>query len=44
MSGRFAGKVVVVTGASMGVGAATARAFARKAARIKERLRKARAG
>jgi hypothetical protein len=34
MSARFAGKVVVITGASAGVGAATARAFAREGARL----------
>jgi short-subunit dehydrogenase len=34
VSGRFAGKVVVITGASMGVGAATARAFASEGARL----------
>jgi short-subunit dehydrogenase len=34
VSGRFAGRVVVITGASLGVGAATARAFARDGARL----------
>jgi hypothetical protein len=34
MTGRFGGKVVVITGASMGVGAATARAFASEGARL----------
>jgi len=34
MSGSFAGKVVVVTGASAGVGAASARAFAREGAQL----------
>jgi len=34
MSDRFGGKVVLIIGASMGVGAATARAFAREGARL----------
>jgi NAD(P)-dependent dehydrogenase (short-subunit alcohol dehydrogenase family) len=33
-TGRFAGKVVLITGATSGIGAATARAFAREGARV----------
>src|SRR2546430_1111817 len=34
MEGRFAGRVVIVTGGASGIGAATARAFAAEGARI----------
>src|SRR3989442_15217492 len=34
MEGRFAGRVVIVTGGASGIGAATARAFAAEGARV----------